>query len=140
MIETLTVSPTFNLSSNAVEPSHLTLGVAVVVSLVLKYQTLPASRSILVAALNLFATITHCSDNPSLKYTGAEKVLIPVVASTVTPLPTLSPPALTVTVFANVDIPATSKPPAVISIPPAVTLIHVSADIIPTESTLVTSS
>ena len=73
MIETLIVSPTCILSSNATEPFHLILGVAVVVSLVLKYQTLPCSISILVAALNLFATITHCSNNPSLKYTALEK-------------------------------------------------------------------
>ena len=43
---------------------------------------------------------------------------MPVVASTVTPLPTLNPPALTDNVFAKVDTPATSRPP-LISIPPA---------------------
>ena len=61
IILTATVSPTFNLSSNATEPFHLILGVAVVVSLVLKYQTLPCSTSMLVAALNLFATTTKIS-------------------------------------------------------------------------------
>ena len=70
MIETEYVCPISIPSLNSTEPFHLKLGVAVVVSFVLKYQTLPCSQSILVAALNLFATITTCSDNPSSKCTG----------------------------------------------------------------------